>query len=258
MRGRDQLRQGVRKRLRRLARPARFGVVRRMTPLSNAWGWDRGTPVDRYYIERFLAAHSQDIRGRVLEVKDSGYTERFGVGVTEREVLDVDPGNPLATIVANLAVEGSLPASTFDCFILTQTLHYIYDVRSAIDQAYRALKPSGVLLATVPGITPTPPETEMPWYWSFTATSCAALFAEAFGVDFVDVRGYGNLRTAIAFLAGMAYEELEEDELNAHDPRFTMLLSVRAVRPGVHASGRGSGEEDAVANAPAQAPHRPA
>ena len=42
-----------------------LGTIRRTTPLSDHWGRERGTPVDRYYIERFLAAERDVIRGRV-------------------------------------------------------------------------------------------------------------------------------------------------------------------------------------------------
>src|SRR5436305_2042215 len=115
----------LRRRLRRFSRPARLGTLRRTTPLSNDFGYDRGTPVDRYYIEQFIQADRSHIRGRVLEVKDSTYTDSFGVGVTHRDVLDVDPQNQLATFVSDLAAAEGLPDSTFDCFILTQTLQYI-------------------------------------------------------------------------------------------------------------------------------------
>src|SRR5829696_9316780 len=67
-----------RQRLQRLLRPAWLGTLRRITPLSRRWGADRGTPIDRWYIERFLEAHRGDIHGRVLEVKDAGYARRFG------------------------------------------------------------------------------------------------------------------------------------------------------------------------------------
>ena len=65
----------LRQRLRRFVRPAFLGTLRRTRPLSNDFGYDRGTPVDRYYIERFLAQHRSDVRGRVLEVKEPIYTE---------------------------------------------------------------------------------------------------------------------------------------------------------------------------------------
>ena len=48
--------------------------VSRVQPLSPQWGWDRGTPIDRHYIERFLETHRRDVRGSVLEVRDSNYT----------------------------------------------------------------------------------------------------------------------------------------------------------------------------------------
>src|SRR5215218_5304989 len=92
-----------RQRLERLRRPAWLGTIRRTTPLSDHWGRDRGTPIDRYYIERFLAAERSTIRGRVLEVLNAEYTERFGTGVERSDVLDIDSSNTTATIVADLA-----------------------------------------------------------------------------------------------------------------------------------------------------------
>jgi hypothetical protein len=46
------------------------GDLRRLTPLSRCFGFDRGKPVDRYYIENFLASRAGDVRGRVLEIAD--------------------------------------------------------------------------------------------------------------------------------------------------------------------------------------------
>lgn len=59
-------------------------------PLTSDWGFSRGLPVDRPYIEAFLERHAADIRGRVLEVGDDSYTRRFGgERVTQRDVLDI-------------------------------------------------------------------------------------------------------------------------------------------------------------------------
>ena len=70
-----------------------LGDLRRLAPLSREFGYDRGQPVDRYYIEAFLAASSGLIRGRVLEIGDRSYTERFGGDrVTQSDVLNVNPG----------------------------------------------------------------------------------------------------------------------------------------------------------------------
>jgi SAM-dependent methyltransferase len=220
----------LRQRLRRLTHPAWLGTIRRTTPLSHQWGYDRGTPVDRYYVEGFLEEHRQDIRGRVLEVKDSGYTARYGSGVEHREVLDIDPSNPSATIVADLTDGAAISSDQFDCFVLTQTLQFIYDTRAALTQARRILQPGGVLLATVPAVSRVDRHLKTTDYWRFTAASCSSLFGEVFGTEQVSVRSYGNVLTAIAFLTGMAYQELSRRELEAHDEYFPVLIAVRAVK----------------------------
>src|SRR5262249_27558042 len=127
----------LQQRLKRIYRPAWFGTLRTTKPLSDDWGFDRGTAVDRYYIEGFLEHHKQDIHGRVLEVKDRSYTQRFGVGVEVSDVLDIDPNNPQANVVADLSQAHSIPSNFYECFILTQTLQLIYDVRAAIFHAHR-------------------------------------------------------------------------------------------------------------------------
>jgi SAM-dependent methyltransferase len=215
-------------RRRRLRRPAFLGTLRRTRPLSDRWGFDRGTPVDRYYIERFLAENQEAVRGRVLEVKDSRYTERFGSDVRERAVLDIDSSNPHATVIADLAAADSVPADSFDCFILTQTLQYVYDLSAALRHAHRILSPGGVLLATAPALSRIDPGCADREYWRFTAASFRALLAEAFPPDRIAVRTYGNVLTGIAFLAGMAAEELRPRELAHQDPHFPLLVAARA------------------------------
>src|SRR5689334_2088523 len=87
-----------------------FGSLRRLTPISRDWGFDRGRPIDRYYIERFLEANANHIQGRVLEIGDNSYTRRFGgERVTISDVLHIEEGNPQATIVADLANAEHLP-----------------------------------------------------------------------------------------------------------------------------------------------------
>jgi SAM-dependent methyltransferase len=217
--------------LRRGRRPVWLGSLGSTTPLSPDWGYARGTPVDRWYIDAFLRRHRQDITGRVLEVKDSGYTDKYGDGVVERAVLDVDPGNELATYVADLADGGGLPSESYDCFVLTQTLQYIFDVRSAVATAHRLLLPGGVLLATVP-VTSRVTEPPLTDYWRFTPASVKALLGDVFGAGAVAVSAPGNVLAQIAFLEGMAAEDLDDLELEAADDRFPLIVCARAVRSG--------------------------
>jgi len=226
----QEQRTALRKRLRRLCRPAWLGTLRSTKPLSDDWGFDRGTAVDRYYIEGFLEENRQDIHGRVLEVKDRWYTERFGVGVEVSDVLDIDPNNPLANVVVDLSQAHSIPSNVYDCFILTQTLQLIYDVRAAIFHAHRILRPGGVLLLTVPSVSRIVHGYGLRTdYWRFTVASCQRLFEEAFGTQ-VTCQSYGNVLACIAFLAGLAYQELSIHELEAHDDYFPLTIAVRAFK----------------------------
>ena len=228
------LRDAVRSRPRllRFVRPALLGPLHRTTPLSEHWGRDRGTPIDRYYIEQFLAAHREAIRGRVLEVLNADYTERFGSGVDRSDVLDLDPANERATLVADLAAADAIPAESFDCFILTQTLQYVYDLHAALTHAHRILRPGGSLLCTVPTTSRIGRGELDSEYWRLTAAACERIFGEAFAGGEVDVRARGNVLTGIAFLVGMAAEELSRRELEFDDPFFPLLVTVVARRAG--------------------------
>jgi SAM-dependent methyltransferase len=167
----------------RRPRPVRWGNLRRLTPLSQVFGLDRGQPIDRYYIEEFLQNHVDDIHGRVLEIGDRGYTRKFGGNrVTRSDVLHAVPGNKQANLVGDLTTGENIPQDAFNCLILTQLFNVVYDVEAAITNCYRALKNNGVLLATFPGITQISRYDMDRWgdYWRFTSLSARRLFEEVF------------------------------------------------------------------------------
>jgi glycosyltransferase involved in cell wall biosynthesis/peptidoglycan/xylan/chitin deacetylase (PgdA/CDA1 family)/SAM-dependent methyltransferase len=209
-----------------------WGELRRLEPVSATWGIDRGLPVDRYYIARFLERRRGDIRGNVLEVKEPTYTHAFGSGVDALDIVDIASENPSATVVADLAQEGSLPAGRYDCFVLTQTIHIIYDVREVLRNAFRALKPGGVLLVTLPCVSRLDYESGLEGdFWRFTPASARRLFEDAFGIGQVEVEAHGNVLACCGFLLGLAAEEFRREELDHNDPYFPLLLCIRAVKP---------------------------
>jgi SAM-dependent methyltransferase len=229
----------VRSAFNRLAAPFRratgqqpmTGRASSTAPLCREYGYSRGTPIDRYYIEAFLAEHSADIRGRVLEIGDDAYSRRFGGDrITRQDVLHVQAGHPQATIVGNLTEPGVLPEQAFDCIILTQTLHLIFDMAAAVDQVHRALRPGGVTLVTVPGISPIHggPWKDS-WYWALTDLALARLLSGPFDSAKVSVTSRGNLFAATAFLHGAAVEEVDKARLDLFDPAYPVTVAARAV-----------------------------
>lgn len=211
----------------------RFGDFNRTSPISPDFGFDRGTPVDRHYIEAFLAAHRGDIRGRALEVGDASYCRRFGTGIVRQDVLHLAAGNPEATIVGDLSVPGTLPEQAFDCLVITQTLQFIYDMHAAVAEMHRALKPGGVLLLTCPGISQV--DHGRSWgassCWSINRPAAERMFAEVFGAANVVVGVRGNVYAAVCLLEGLALEEVDAAKLEVPDVSYPVIVTVRARKP---------------------------
>ena len=202
-------------------------------PFSTNFGYDRGGPVDRYYIENFLEKNAKCIKGRVLEIGDNEYTLRFGGDkVTKSDVLHVEDNNPKATFVGDLSNAPHLPDDSFDCIVLTQTLHLIYNSVDALRTCYRILKPGGVLLLTSPGITHIDQgDWRDYWYWSFTEAVLKRMCSEVFPEGSVITETHGNVMVATAFLWGMGQPELKKEELDAHDPHYQVIITVAATKP---------------------------
>ncbi len=211
---------------------AHLGSLRRLTPISRNSGADRGQPVDRFYIEQFLSANKTDIHGNILEIGDDLYTRRFGNGPdTKSDVLHVSEGSPKATIEADLTQAEQIPDNRFDCILLVQTLPFIYDTRAALQTAFRILKPGGVLLATVSGISHrNRDEWQAQRYWDFTTHSIRKLMETTFPRAEVNIATYGNVLAATAFLHGLAAQDLRARELRHEDPQYELVITVRAVK----------------------------
>jgi peptidoglycan/xylan/chitin deacetylase (PgdA/CDA1 family) len=232
------LRLGGRLRRRSRRGAVRFGSLRTVEPISRTFGFERGTPVDRYYIERFLDRHGRaggDIQGQVLEIGDATYTRRFATDPSKLQridVLDIDAGNPAATFVGDLTGAPHIAGGLFDCIICTQTLLLVYDVEAAVRELHRLLAPGGVLLLTVPGISQIcQPEMErFGDFWRFTTASVQRLLTTAFRPENAVVESYGNVLAATAFLYGLAAEELAPNELDVNDRDYQVVIAARAVK----------------------------
>ena len=207
-----------------------FGQLASTMPVSRDFGWERGTPIDRYYVEQFLGRYASDVRGRVLEIGDDSYSRRFGADkVTRQDILHVKPGHAGATLVGDLTALGVLPDDAFDCIVLTQTLHLIFELDAAVARLHAALKRGGVLLLTVPGISQTDRlEWAESWCWAFTPVAIRRLFEKAFFADTLAIEAHGNVFAAIAYLTGAALEEVDTAKLNVRDDAYPVIVTLRA------------------------------
>lgn len=208
------------------------GDFNRLTPFSTDFGFDRGGAIDRFYIESFLEENRSHVRGRVLEIGDNVYTLKYGAGkVLRSDILHIDHHNARATYIGDITDIPEIPSATFDCIILTQTLHLIYDFTSALRTCYRILKPGGSLLLTVPGISHIDRGAWRDyWLWSFTDASVRRLMTDTFNGSDVNIKTYGNVYVAAAFLYGMGLPEFRKDFLYHHDSSYQVIIAAAAIK----------------------------
>ncbi len=205
----------------------RFAV--KVAPLSEQWGYDRGVPLHRYFLDQFLQEFAADIRGHCLEFQENSYTTKFGgERVTALDILHKDAGNSAATIVADLTTANQIPSNRFDCIICTHVLHIVSELDAFIAELYRILKPGGVLLIAVPHIS----MNGLEWHelWRFTPEGLLTVLAKAFGSEQITLRGYGNSLTSAGELRGVVADEFTLSELQTHDPRFASEICARVVK----------------------------
>jgi hypothetical protein len=216
----------------RLIKPVRWYNLRSVKPISTVFGLNRGTPIDRYYIEKFLAANRDLIKGRVLEISDNTYTKKFGGPDVTSDILHYSKDNHAATIIGDLTKPETLPANSMDCFICTQTFNFIYDFQSAIKGTHYLLKDGGTLLATMAGLCQISQYDMERWgdFWRFTSRSATEAFGNVFGKENIKVGHHGNVLASVGLLHGVSLEELTPQELDVVDPTYQIVITVTATK----------------------------
>ncbi|MBD5503044.1 MAG: methyltransferase domain-containing protein [Lachnospiraceae bacterium] len=198
-------------------------------PVSKRFGAERGKPIDRIYIERFLEENRDKINGTVMEMADSEYTEMFGKHVEQSLILHLN-GWGKSVIKGNLETGEGIQESSIDCFICTQTIQFIYDIHSAVRNIYKMLKPGGIALVTAHCLGQISLYDYYNWgeYWRFTDMSMQRLFAEAFDESEVTVQSWGTMKTAIAYQYGLCAEDLQKEDFEVQDKQYPVIVTVAA------------------------------
>jgi SAM-dependent methyltransferase len=215
--------------------PLNLEAFENCRPLRITGVWHEASRLTAPTSSVFLSRHRGDIRGDVLEIGDNYYTLRFGEGrVCQSVIADVSTDNSKATIIADLADAPHIPDCAFDCVILTKALELIFDFEAALRTVSRILKPGGVALIAVPSISQIAAGASEPaaLSWSFYPQTLRRLLARDFNPQKLTVESYGNVKTAISLLAGLAQEDLAPEDLAHNDSRYPLIVAARAIKPG--------------------------
>ena len=218
----------------RVTKPVVYGK-KSIEPISKKMGYERGMPIDRYYIETFLKQNRNLITGDVLEIAEDQYTRRFGTGDVVSHILSYkgEQKGSGRIIEGDLTKPDTLPEETIDCFICTQTLNFIYDVHVAVKGIHKVLRPGGRALVTVAGASQISRYDYERWgdYWRFSDLAIKKLFLECFKEEKLKVVTFGNLAALMALLQGFAVEDLEHPGiLDQKDPDYPCTIGVVATR----------------------------
>ena len=205
-----------------------YFLTKKTYPLSHIYGFDRGVPIDRYYIENFLEKNKKFIKGNCLEILDNSYTTKFG-NPTKSDILDINRDNKKATIHDDLRNLENIKENSYDCIILTQVLQFIDEYEKAIQECKRILKPDGTLLITLPSLSRIDVASGVGNdFWRWTPAGARYVFGKYFEKEKLEVRGFGNVLVGTSFWVGMAKHELNEKELDHWDPNFPVLVTIKA------------------------------
>jgi|TARA_B110000259_G_scaffold187654_1_gene242703 SAM-dependent methyltransferase len=194
-------------------------------PISDYFGFDRGLPIDRYYINKFININKKHIRGNVLEIGDDRYSKKFKCdstiyGIIKNEKVEI------------LNLEEKLPnkIKKFDCIICTQVINYTYKKEKFISNLYKLLKKNGILLLTCSSITRISNYDYNRYgdYWRFTDMSLRKLLSSVFNKKSIRIKTHGNISVSTKFLYGLSADEVSYDDLNFNDKNFSLLISCRA------------------------------
>lgn len=203
-----------------------WGDLKKTVPICQAFGLTRGTPVDRYYLRKFIAEIQPEIVGNILEVggtpKDKDFYQLNLDSGSYYRILNLEPG-PGVDITGDVHDVSVIEPNSVDSVIIFNVLEHCYAPWLAVENIHTWLKAGGKCFAMVPSairVHATPVD-----YWRPLPDAFAWLFRK---FSHQKLYVYGNPITVIASYHGIAVEELTSEELDAFHPDYPVATCIVA------------------------------
>ncbi len=199
-------------------------------PISRRYGCEHGTPIDRYYIDKFLQNNISFIRGVIAEIGDDRYIQKYAHDIEGTFILHIN-GDGKNAIKVDLSTGEGVEENKFDCLICTQTIQFIYDIEAAVSSIVKMLKPGGVGLITANGIVQISLHDYWKWgdYWRVTEMTMQRI-AEKSHVMHYEIASYGNVRVAAAEMYGLCVEDLLADSFDLQDEQYPVIVTMKIIK----------------------------
>jgi SAM-dependent methyltransferase len=203
-----------------------WGSLGAYVPISTGFGFERGTPIDRYYLNRFIEEVRSQVRGVVIEIGGSLNNRTVYNFVNAREYHAMDLiQRPDVDIVGNAEDPAAFPASSIDSVIAFNVLEHCREPWVVIDNALLWLKPGGALFCMVPNAQRIH---KMPGdYWR-PLPQAVSWMLRRFSTH--QLRVYGNPIALVASFMGIASEEVPRRDLDFFNPDYPVATCAVAIK----------------------------
>ena len=202
----------------------RFGDFGRLWPFSHRFGFDRGAPVDRYYLQQFVRSIRPVVRGRCLEIGGSlknNWLYRFDVD--EFRTLELEQSRVADDLVGDAADRGVLDPESWDSILAFHVLEHCPNPFAVASNMCAWLRPNGHACIVVPcaqRVHNYPGD-----YWRFMPDGLRVLFRD---FSEVNVSTYGNPLTVVSNYLALSHTELLAEDMDAVHPDYPVLACVVA------------------------------
>jgi len=194
---------------------------------SEKFGFDRGTPIDRYYIDEFIRnLEFENEFNTALEFGELHYVERFNV---RQKFFLSHPDfskrkDPKNQIFFDLNTQNKYDGVKFDLIISTNVINFTKNPFVTLSHHIDMLNVDGMLLLTASSSMPISQFDAERWgdYWRFTPDAMNHLL-ENLDCEY-HVQSFGNFKSSVAFLCGLASEEMKATDLKEKDTRYPLLV----------------------------------
>ena len=194
---------------------------------SEKFGFDRGTPIDRYYINTFLEnLKLENSFNRSLEFGEIHYSDRFKV--KEKYFLSHPAYETRAIsskqISFDLNSAHNYDGIKFDLILSTNVINFTKNPFVSIKHHMDMLNSGGTLVLTASASMPISKFDAERWgdYWRIAPDGLNQLL-RTLNCEY-DIHSFGSFVTSIAFLCGLSAEEVDPLDLNENDDRYPIIV----------------------------------